>query len=869
MSIESEGSSFQFSQSVEKETGDFDIDKRLDEILAGNWEEKLSTESYEESADALNEIKALRDWRTKSRSSSFSPFYRLFESSGGISQASGSPDEIKKIKQSLSDRMLRYSQGFTPRVADLFKAMLSEMDGTSYAPQFEETSQKIQELRESGDLDLLFSGDTPYEVKTNRIETRLMGELRGRRALDRRDRKLEERPTEERPAVPPPARDESKPGMDEMERGKEGEMPPAIWTISPAYGGYYKEQSFDTWDDQNNKWKQGNYEYADIKAALPDLEDLKESKQISASLPAGQWTRLPLPYNHWLSTEKLSCQVKVDQNGDCIVYSESGGPTAFEVIKGDPSRPMPQPEGLQEFTPKFQEETFNRLKEIAVSKKGNIAKARAAAGWTMKRLNYSNDSSFNQIYDSHPNGYVAAIDEHRQADCDVANTYFASLCSVLGIPVCHVVGHMVKGKDKEGNSRITSGTGHAWSEIWDEVESKWVRIDATPLGDPQLEQEESDGESIPGDYGEREAVGPSDEYLAELERKLVELTEQLSYSTDERQLAEAAGVELSEARQIVKEITEAENTRLPNGQRVVDMLSQLFSLIIEARRTATPDDTGPLRKQEGGEEIDDIVAHKIGIKAHETDPRSRQRPYEKEAIEQVFGGFDLYMIGDKSGSMSETVDGEAKWRIQRRAEYLIFSALNRFEKNLTKANLRSKQPLTVRSEGISFRDSNEIDEDKPLTNDFSATDKVKLWRSLGNQGSGNGDVAALTHIYQKINAEHESIEQQVKVDDRLRIIIACSDGYPDNPGGVRSLAESLGKLNSVVVGLGLTETASAVPTIFNTPNSRGEVVLDINHLPAVVAKHVILEATKLFPEKSKQSTERIIASILDKFNSIN
>jgi hypothetical protein len=872
MNQETEGADFEFSRSINQEPVNreiIDADNRLSNILRQNWDECLDSENYEESAQALGEVKALREWRNRSRTSDFSSFYRLFESAGAVDRSAVSPEESALLKQTLSDRLMPRAQGLTPRVADIYKAILSEMDGSGYSPQFKETQQKVAELREAGDLDLLLDGNVPFAVKANRIQTRLEGDLLGRRALDRRDRRSEEREPVDQPSTPPPTQDESKPGMDEMERSKEGETPPAIWTIATAYGGYFKQQSFDSWDHQTNVWRQSEYQYSPIRQIVPDIEELKTQKRISANLPAGQWTRLPLPYSYALSTENLSCEVKIDQNGDHIVFSQNGGPVSFEIFEGSFERPMPIPDQPPQFVSQFEEETLNRLREIAATKKGNLAKARAAAGWTMRRLNYSNDSSFNQIYDTHPAGYIAAIDEHRQADCDVANTYFAALCETLSVPVRHVVGHMVKGKDNEGNSRITSGTGHAWSEVWDETQSEWIRIDATPSGDPQLDEQEESGEAVPGDYGEQEAVGPSDEYLAELEEKLSELTEKLSYSDEERQLAEAAGVELSEARQIVKEIAEAEDTRLPNGQRVVDLLSQLFSLIVEARRTATPDYTGPLRKREGGEEIDDIVAHKIGIKAGEIDPRSRQKPFERQSVEQIFGGFDLYLIGDKSGSMSDTVDGEAKWQIQRRAEYLIFSALNRFDQNIQRANLRSDHALSVRSQGISFRNSDEIDEDHPLSNTFSAEDKVKLWRSLGNQGSGNGDVAALSHVLRQIETERKETEEQNKTDDRLRIVISCSDGYPDNPPAVKNLAGQLGQLNAVVVGLGLTETAAAVPAIFTTETSRGEVVKDINHLPAVVARNVILEATRLFPEKSKKSVDKIVASILDKFGLLN
>lgn len=878
MSPEREGQNFDPTQQPQETRpeifGQADPGLKLTEILEGDWNSRLQTESFEESSQALGEVKALREWRNKSHASAFSPFYRLFESSAAIDQADLPQEESTLLKQSLSDRLLPQMQVLTPRVADIYKAILAEMDATQYIPQFEETARKITELKDSGDMDLLLDGNIPFSVKSNRIQTRLEGDLLGRRALDRRDRRQEKQEPTPQPTTPPPAEDESKPTTYETEKSKEGEVAPAIWTISPAYGGYFRQQSFDSWDHQTNKWRQSQYEYSPIQQIQPDAEDLETLKKISADLPAGQWARLPLPYGYALSSENLSCDVKIDQNGDHIVFSQNGGPASFEIFEGGPERPMPSPNNLPQFIADFQEETNIRLQEIAATKKGNLAKARAAAGWTMRRLKYPNVGSFDQTYQSYRDklqavDYIGMVDEKKVADCKVANTYFASLCSTLGIPVRHVVGHMVKGKDDEGNSRITSETGHAWSEIWDERESEWTRIDATPAGDPGLEEQEENAEAVPGDYGQQEAVGPSDEYLAELEAKLAELTEKLSYSTEERQLAEAAGVELSEARQIVKEITEAEDTRLPNGQRVVDLLSQLFSLIVEARRTATPDYTGPLRKREGGEEIDDIVAHKIGIKAGEIDPRSRQKPFERQLVEQVFGGFDLYLIGDKSGSMSQTVDGEAKWQIQRRAEYLIFSALNRFDQNIQRANLRSDHALSVRSQGISFRNSDEIDEDRPLSNTFSAEDKVKLWRSLGNQGSGNGDVAALSHVLRQIETEREEAEAQNKPDDRLRIVISCSDGYPDNPPAVQNLAGQLGQLNAVVVGLGLTETAAAVPAIFTTKTSRGEVVKDINYLPAVVAKNVILEATRLFPEKSKKSVDRIVASILDKFKLIN
>lgn len=179
-------------------------------------------------------------------------------------------------------------------------------------------------------------------------------------------------------------------------------------------------------------------------------------------------------------------------------------------------------------------------------------------------------------------------------------------------------------------------------------------------------------------------------------------------------------------------------------------------------------------------------------------------------------------------------------------------------------------PLSLESEVISFRGGgeNDLDTDKPSSNTFTLADKVKLWKSLGNQGSGNGDIAALSYIRDNIKKEREEIELKNKKDDILRVILACSDGMPDSESGVHQLAEELGAMNTVTVGIGMTETAKQVPIIFNTPHSKGDFAKDMSDLPAIIAKHVVLEAVRLFPEKNKKQYEKSIYTLLAKFNRI-
>jgi hypothetical protein len=82
---------------------------------------------------------------------------------------------------------------------------------------------------------------------------------------------------------------------------------------------------------------------------------------------------------------------------------------------------------------------------------------------------------------------------------------------------------------------------------------------------------------------------------------------------------------------------------------------------------------------------------------------------------------------------------------------------------------------------------------------------------------------------------------------------------------VHHFAEALGRLNAVVVGVGLTETAAQVPIIFDTPFSRGDIARDINDLPVIVARQIVQEALKLFPEKSHSSLLPYLETVVQKF----
>lgn len=864
------------------------------------YKKELESESYEDVSSALDGVLELQNFRKKLSSSPFGKFHSIVEFVSLVKKT-GEKYAPERIKEFLDHMQVR-SSSMSPRVADIYLAIISELRGEEYNPKFEITKEKINDLLASegrmSDFDVLFSPDVSFDIKLNYIDKTLEKVLSGARSLDKREgkemeddiRTWREEQIKNIPRTPPKSSDRSKPGVDPMERLKGKESAPSWWKIVPPWSAHYREKSLSRWDENAKEWHEDkDYNLPVSYVSLSGIEskggkpgDVKMSGAVESSV----WYDLPIPYTHGL--HKIDCRggeisVVQSKDGDIkFMVNSASSQTNVDIFLAPNSNKIfiernEKEVRVPDIKSIVSESTQNVLDDISKKYKDNVKKAEAVKLFILKTVKYLSPKNleeaehYNNFYRSHKYGFVGAVDEVKTGDCDVVNTYFAGLCAKLNIPVRHVVGHSVRGA-KEGVGSINSGTGHAWSEVFDEVKKQWIRIDATPGGDPNLEEsdEKSDSENSPGEIVNNEAFEISDDKLQELRQKLEEKKEQLSYTKEERSLAEGASIELKEARQIVKEINEAENTRLPNGELVVDVLAKLFNNIIESRKSSTPGYTGPVRSAHGGEDIENIVSHYIQSFSGDTDPMSRRLPTTEEKIEKLIGGFDVYIIGDKSGSMHNTSSGEVLWKMQRRAMYLILSALHSFEKNLEKSGLRDENKMSVRTQSLSFRGEGleNIDLDKELGPKFTAKDKVSLWHSLTEVGGGNGDVTALNYVSSQIHTELEELKNKNIKDDRLRIVIACSDGgYVGSESQMRSLAEELGKTGTVVVGMGMTASANSVPAVMqNPPFSFGDIVEDINNLPVKVAKHIVMQALKLFPEKAREDARESLERMIIKFN---
>ncbi|NBO17420.1 MAG: transglutaminase domain-containing protein, partial [Proteobacteria bacterium] len=691
-----------------------------------------------------------------------------------VSSSTVSSEASLRLRDEIGIRRSKDSRYLTPRSADLYLSILSQLSGFKYESRFKVVEIALADLNSDGFIEKLYISDDPFQEKLYKFRSALLPLIRNLEELDKKKKKRTtetdsgQTPKEEKV---PPKQNTSKPGMDELETPQEGEPVPAIWTISPAYGGYFKENTFDTFDFASNSWT--NYyevtkEYYPVEGTNPSIEIITN---VSAKIPSYEEVSLPIPSNCFISNvvgfEDAFIDLFEDIYGNFSVINQTAqdGVVTFIFQKKqntpeewDTAVPLQIPEITLIGSTK---EEFERIKGTY---KTDIEKAYALSRYVISHLQYSNDSSFNEIYANDPNGYFLSIDFHRKADCDVANTYYAILCKMMGIRIRHVVGHMVnnKEKDKDGIeiSKITSGTGHAWSEVYDNEKKIWVRIDATPAGGDENLQDKRDGEDntggLDGDFG-REGTSPSEEYLRDLQEatRVIETEKFKSMNYGNKVSTEHSNnYELDEMRRL-------ELYQLPNGERILDVLSSIWDLIVQSSKKYSLEKKGNFSLEQGGEEIDDIVKHYLELRSGVNDPSTRSKDMLIEEPELIFRDIDVYFGLDKSGSMSLTFSGETRRKIQRDSIYLILCSLANFQQNIE----RNGYPAKVVTCVSSFLDPVSVAIDKQLSSTFDEKQKSIFWRSSMFNAGNNYD--AVLYVDSDIILTSEIIEKLFEIDRPL------------------------------------------------------------------------------------------------------
>ncbi|MBI4087205.1 MAG: hypothetical protein HY434_00020 [Candidatus Liptonbacteria bacterium] len=726
--------------------------------------------------------------------------------------------------------------------------------------------------------ELLSSSRVALKTKSSWLESQL---LSGLKVLERKDladarrkaeappsdeilQKKEEAPTEN---VPPSASDSFRPSMEETGRSKEGE-PGAFFTIAPFYGGYYKEGDYDAWNPKTLSWERRGRSLQELETTALDE---KTRRVIAGTVRPSVQTALPMPYGFYPDVSRLKIypltsggvgvhgggKVKIleDGRGGYILDTRGEKLTSFSVELGRGVISQPEKEGavLKIDSGKLSKDTESKLDEVKKLNVSPFEKARLLKAYVRQFLRYSNESAMNAVYQGgNPKEYFKRIEEHKKADCDVANTYFAALLSRLLIPVRMVTGHYVKVKDRSGNAAISSGTGHAWVEVWDG--GSWQKLDATPPGDPNMDDEEmdenKDDSALEGDFAEQEAEEISNE---ELEKLIDEAKAELGKKEDKKgevsalRFAEDAGCTPEEAKEILRQIDAARELRDRRGRKIRDRIVSEFQKIIKENSVERSRYKAPVRLSDAHELADPVEAA-LDIEAGEAEPGGFAKYEQKTEREQIYGGFDAIFVVDKSGSMGETdpKSGSPKWKEQQKFVFVFMDALYFTAQEFKRERIRLISPIDIRSGLVSFQAGGAAIE-LPLGSKWGPKEQYQVWKALQkNVGGGTPDHLGLGSVQKIIE---EDIAQNPQEKKRLRLVIVGADGGSDSTSATMQAKESLKSVGAVVKAAGIGAGAKEVEATYYPDGKNLE---SFEELPDFAAEEVIAEARKLYPKKVKR-----------------
>lgn len=644
-----------------------------------------------------------------------------------------------------------------------------------------------------------------FQVKENYVQTKLLPRLDFLRMHDERESMRITSSEQEVEVFGEEEEDEYSPHRT-PEQESEGLPSEAIATLNPFFGGYVMDAVFDQYDSSTLTWKTSGRSFSE----LPNQKLDQERARLYRSRVKGGYGAVKLPRGwgsdrvsvKWEGQEPTQWNLEVNANGVVRVRTQEDTTTGFSIniapSKEAISLAPPTGEILEIFD-RFPAELLGKADEVMKSTVSDSAKARRIASIIHKHLEYDTDVKWEVIYKADQEQYFEKIWEHKKAKCDEANTLLTRLLTKLGLHARFMGGHSVRQKSPTGEAMLLESNRHAWASAWDDEVKEWIRLDATPAGDPNVDQEEQQDELGEGDYGEQEAELMNDE---ELEKRLLEVLKEEEEERERKEsedpiltYAKEAECSLEEAREVLDKI---ENLRKKYARVLKDADKQWKTLVRKNIRERTVD-RGPFPMSQMDEiDPDELVSGYIEMLAGERDPLIGQREASEQIQEKWFGGYEVYLMADLSGSMSESVNGTQKSHMQRDMIFLITDSCMNAAATAKQADRRLKAPMPVKVSLVVFGVNTEIV--LPLTERWTPKEQIQLYRALDKSGGGaTPDDEALQLIESEIAVAktYEKTAQTAKPAmkkhgwEMRRFVIAVADGGSDRPSSSKKVNERL------------------------------------------------------------------------------
>ncbi len=771
------------------------------------------------------------------------------------------------VEGQMRGRSVRTGTDALPSIADFYKGMKKllvdpQADTSSFGldPIVQRQLASLQSLTvEEESLNLfaaLADPDVGFDVKANYVKTKLLPRLEFLRAREKRlvEKAVESagKTTSATDVTGENEEEEYSPHRGPEQEKGEGLPSEAVATIAPFHGGYHMDDVYDLYDPVMLKWKKSPRRMS----ALGEQKLDRERARVYRSRVKNGQGKIKLPRDWGVDTTSLNgiageVAIEHDQDGIVFVRADDSVDAGFSVViaPSPDALTLAVPEGEVGAIPdQFAHELVTFSQETMRMEIPAAAKLRKIASHIHKHLEYDMDQKWEAVYKADPSRYFESIWEHKKAKCDEANSMLVRLLTKIGVHARFIGGHSVRTRSKAGEALLLESNRHAWAYGWDYEKSQWVRLDATPAGDPNVDQDEQQEALEEGDYGDQEAQYMSEE---ELDKRLEELKkeDQERHEQEDPILRYAKEAECSpeEAREVLEKIKELRE----KYARVLAAADKQWQTLVRKNVREAIVDRGPVALSKMDEiDPDELVSGYIEILAGEKDPLIGEREEKERKTERWFGGYEVYLAVDMSGSMNDSLDGVVKADTQRDMGFLFVDSCMNAAVTARKSHLKLKAPMPVRVSATVFGEDTQIV--LPLTEMWGPKEQIILYRAL-NAGAGGGtpDHEGLKLIENQIALSLREQDDVRKTQPTLqkhgwktrRFVIATADGGSNEPKLVKQATARL------------TEMGVPVDLFLIAPEDDENLLTDVNAVyPSVTP---ITDPTQLAEKGLTRLTQRI------------
>lgn len=682
-------------------------------------------------------------------------------------------------------------------------------------------------------------------------------EEKNRKAKEEKGEEQNEKESEDNTQEPPPQSDEVKSSMESDQEKGEG-LPKAHYTVSPFYGGYAKSYIFNSFDLNQVKWLPAEKKLIPANKQIP--YEPETSRIISGLVTGGTPLVIPLYYNYTVDIESVKTNAPVEsatifqdeKNNYYLLIAKEGiwqyeitiGQKGSEGQIGKREQIMIEGELPQEIDRKIIEFKKAKIPEMRI--------ARELVKFIRDHLTYSNSHEAWQKYSQIPKNFFMEIWSGKEADCHVSNTLAMRVLKEAGISARFVGGHYVKDKNEQGSAIMHAGSGHAWLEVWDSMGQKWLRLDATPKGDPTVDEEEQEkdlaDENEEGDYGENDEIMSKeklDDLMKEMQKKSgKEQEKKKAFDMGETIFADQAECTPEQAREFLRALERVRAIKDEREEVVVDNLIREWKKIVEERKIEKTSYQGPVRMDRGDDLVDPVTAV-IDVKSKELNPLGFEKIERKEKMSYEFGGINIYFSFDLSGSMSKAdiVSGRSKADVQRDTALLFVDSLMQcafvYRKEADQSEL---MPLKIMATLASARGQVKL----PLTDKWGPKEQWQFYSSLNKLASGGTPThETLALIEQAFDNEQILLKKKSIPAHKmpLNYVIEISDGIPDDFEATITMHDKL-KAKKAIVRAYVVGGGEIDREEYATVDS-------FSKLPAMLSEDIIGQFQKLHPVKIK------------------